>query len=120
VTLSDGIQVAVGAHGLWKVKLHAAIDKETGAFTVAGAGVDHKCDCGKFLHTQVDAELKKSAYWRRCRDLHARFHQEAARVLQLALAGKKAAAQEAMDPDSEFARISRSLTAEMLKWRSAV
>jgi hypothetical protein len=112
------MQVAVGAHGLWKVRLRAAIDKGTGTFTVATVAADHECDFGKFLFTTVAPEVRNSPHWRKCRDLHARFHREASSVLQLALAGKKEAAEQAMDSESEFARLSRSLIAAMLKWRS--
>jgi hypothetical protein len=116
VLLTDEIRAALGSHGLWKGRLRAAVDKGSSALTVAAVETDQGCDLGKFLYTVVDP-AEQTAHWRKCRDIHAKFHREAARVLQLALAGKKAAAEEAMLPESEFARMSRALTAEMLKWR---
>jgi hypothetical protein len=52
-------------------------------------------------------------------DLHSKFHQSAARVLQLAVSGNQEAAKKEMDPESEFFKLSRSLTAEMLKWQAS-
>ena len=119
MTLTEEIVAAMGAHGHWKGRLRAAVDKGTSTFTVSTVAVDNLCDFGKFLHTKVDPAAKQSAHWRRCQDLHARFHKEAGRVLQLALAGKKGMAEEAMNAHSEFAKVSRELAAAMLKWRSA-
>jgi hypothetical protein len=54
---------------------------------------------------------------RAVRELHARFHLEAARVLELALAGKRGEATAAMALGSPFATVSSKLTAAMTAWR---
>ena len=77
-----------------------------------------ECAFGKFLYSNTDPAVRNSAHWRTCLDLHSRFHQSAARVLQLAVNGNKEAAKKEMDPQSEFIKLSRTLTAEMLKWQA--
>ena len=119
MSLSDEIQEAIGAHGLWKGRLDTAIETGSCKFTVATVAQDSQCAFGKFLYSSTDPAIRNSAHWRTCLDLHSRFHQSAARVLQLALNGNKDAAQQAMDPQSDFFKLSRSLTAEMLKWQAS-
>jgi methyl-accepting chemotaxis protein len=119
LTLSEEIQAAIGAHGAWKLRLRTAVDTGTSTFTVSAVGVDNQCDFGKFLHTKVDPATKNSAQWRKCRDLHAQFHKAAAGVLQLALAGKKEVAKEALGAQGEFTTVSRALSAAMLEWKTA-
>ena len=117
MSLSDEIQEAIGAHGLWKGRLHTAIETGSCKFTVASVGQDSQCAFGKFLYSNADPAIRNSPHWRTCLDLHSKFHQAAARVLQLALTGNQEAAKKEMDPQSEFFRLSRTLTAAMLKWR---
>jgi hypothetical protein len=120
MSLSDEIQTAIGAHGLWKGRLLTAIDTGTSKFTVATVAQDTECAFGKFLYANADPAIKNSPQWRTCVDLHSKFHQCAARVLQLALTGNQAAAKKEMDGQSEFLKLSRALTAEMVKWRGSV
>jgi len=94
-----------------------AIETGNSKFTVASVAQDSECAFGKFLYSNTDPAIKSSAHWRTCLDLHSRFHQSAARVLQLAVSGNKEAAKKEMDPQSEFFKLSRTLTAAMLKWR---
>ena len=117
MSLSHEIQEAIGAHGLWKGRLHTAIETGSCKFTVAAVAQDSECAFGKFLHSSTDPAVKNSTHWRTCVDLHSRFHQSAARVLQLAVTGNKEAAQKEMDPQSDFFKLSRALTAEMMKWQ---
>ena len=119
MSLSDEIQEAIGAHGLWKGRLHTAVETGNSKFTAASVAEDSQCAFGKFLYSNTDPAIRNSAHWRTCLDLHSRFHQSAAHVLQLVLNGNKEAAQKAMDPQSDFFKLSRSLTAEMLKWQAS-
>jgi hypothetical protein len=113
MSLSDEIEEAVGAHGLWKGRLHTAIETGSCKFTVASVVQDSQCAFGKFLYSNADPAIRNSPHWRTCLDLHSKLHQSGARVLQLALTGNKEAAKKEMDSQSEFFRL--SLTAEMLK-----
>ena len=118
-TLPDEIRGALGAHGRWKIRLHAAIEAGNGAFTVAEVEGEHLCDLGKFLHHRVPMAARRSGHWRRCMDLHAQFHKAAARALQMALDGKKEAALAEWEASGKMAALSRALTGELLDWQAA-
>lgn len=118
MSLSDEIQAAIGSHGLWKGRLHTAIETGSSKFTVASVAQDSECAFGKFLYSNTDPAVRNSVHWRTCLDLRSRFHQSAARVLQLAMNGNKEAAKKEMEAQSEFIKLSRTLTAEMLKWQA--
>jgi hypothetical protein len=121
MNLSDQIQAAIGAHGLWKTRLRVAIQSGESDFSVAVVKQDDQCDFGKWLRGDgPDAQAKQSPQYARCVDLHRRFHLLTAGVLALALAGKKAEASNAVDINSDFARNSAELTLHLIEWRAAV
>ena len=60
---------------------------------------------------------KQSFHWSNVMNLHADFHKEAARVLQLALTGHKDEAEAAIAFKSEYAKLSAHLTEGMIKWK---
>lgn len=64
-------------------------------------------------------EQKAEASHEPVRQLHARFHKEAARILDLALSGKFEEAEEAVALESEFLKLSRELTRNMMDWAKA-
>ena len=114
------IQAAIGAHGIWKQRLRAAITQGASEYSVSKVQADNQCDFGKFLYEKLDSDKRNSQEYRRCRELHAQFHKAAARVLELALAGKKDEANQAMGVQSEFAKVSSSLTNAMVGWQKAI
>lgn len=115
----DEITKAIGAHGLWKQRLRQAIDTGKSDFTVEKVRPDNNCDFGKWLHGLAAGD-KTSAHWKTVQELHANFHQEASRVLDLALKGKKPDAEKGIAPDSPFAKVSTSLTGAMMKWKESI
>jgi methyl-accepting chemotaxis protein len=115
----EEISKAIGAHGMWKQRLRSAIDTGKSDFATERVRPDNLCDFGKWLHG-LPATDKSALDWKTVQNLHARFHLEAARVLDLALKGKKTEADRLMTADSEFGRISQSLTTAMMKWKSSL
>lgn len=112
---AEEIKKAIGAHGMWKVRLRSAVDTGKSEFTVDKVKADNNCDFGKWLHGLPEGE-KKSLSWTKVRDLHAKFHVEAAKILESALAGKKEAAAKGLDTASEFSKLSANLTGAMMSW----
>lgn len=115
------IDKAIYAHGMWKIRLKTAID--TGAFDtpVDTIRVDNQCAFGKWLYGEtLDAADRASIDYQAVRKLHAEFHQAAARVAELALAGRKPEAEKLMGPDAEFASVSMKLTMAMMDWKQHV
>lgn len=117
-TLEDQISAAIGAHGLWKGRLRAAIDNGKSDVSIDAVGDDHQCSFGKWLYgPELNAQDKSSSQYRRCVDLHRRFHAAAAAVLSFALAGKKQEASQALEGDGDFKKVSTELTRALLDWK---
>lgn len=118
MSFKDEIAAAVGAHGMWKSKLKDAIQTGKSDAVPAIVRMDDKCKFGQWLHgAAIPASAKSAPGYRECVDLHAKFHVAAAKVLEFALAGKKAEAQAAIAMGSEFASLSAKLTDAMMRWQ---
>lgn len=114
-TTMDQIKAAIGAHGLWKGRLLNAIDTGTCDCDQHKVARDDQCDFGKWLHGTIDAALKATPNYAAVRDQHARFHKEAAKVLNFALAGQKDAAKKALAAD--YAAASSELLRLLMAWK---
>jgi hypothetical protein len=115
------IQKAIAAHAGWKSRLRAAVD--TGKFDVAPAVIrtDNQCEFGKWMHgTDFSAADKLTRNYRAAMELHAKFHQEAAKVAELATSGHKDEACLAMGLEGSYTKASSALTKELVAWRLAL
>lgn len=117
MSLSDEINKAVGAHGMWKTRLVAAIESGKCEIPAEKAGKDDQCDFGKWLYgTTISAQDKASADYAKIRDLHKQFHGVCGKILECVAAGKKDGCQQMLD--GEFKAISTKLTSAMVEWKS--
>lgn len=115
----DQIARAIGAHGLWKERLRRAIENGHIEVSVDQARVDNACEFGQWLYS-LGSELERSEYAQKVRALHAKFHLEAAAVLEFALSGQKAQAQKSMEMGGPFNAVSMELIRAMIEWQKAV
>lgn len=106
---------ALGAHATWKSKLQAAIEVGKCDHTVAEVRRDDACQFGRWLHATPG--LLQDQRYTTVKALHSRFHEEAARVLAMALAGEKEAALAEVAVGKPFSAISAALTREVVAWR---
>lgn len=113
------IEKALAAHGAWKQRLRAAIEAGRSDFVVAVVQVDDQCEFGKWLYG-LDAVEKAHPRAMKIRALHADFHREAGRILAMALAGKKADAEAAVAPTSQFGKMSGALALELNGWMQKI
>lgn len=121
MSLAEQINKAIGAHGMWKQRLRSAIESGKSEFTIADTGRDNLCEFGKWLYgTSLSAADKASVEYKLVRDLHARFHQSAAKVLSRALAGDRAGAEASIGNAGEFTSVSADLTRAMMGWKAKV
>ncbi|MGP0047572.1 MAG: CZB domain-containing protein [Solirubrobacteraceae bacterium] len=97
--------------------LGSAIASGKSEFDVATVRQDDKCDFGQWLNHSSAAQDRTSAHYKAAKQLHADFHTEAARVLALAVGGKKAEAEQGMALGSTFATTSGKLTHELMAWK---
>ena len=115
----DKIVQAIAAHAKWKFRLREAIEAGTSEWTVNDVQTDNRCEFGIWLQA-LPAEDRKSEHWKTVRQLHAEFHQQAAEVLRLALAGRREEAEAAIAQGSRFAKTTTKLTITMTAWRKAL
>ncbi|MCA8975574.1 MAG: CZB domain-containing protein [Planctomycetes bacterium] len=116
-TLLQGqISAAIGAHGLWKGHLLNAISSGKCEHDAAHVEADDRCEFGKWLHQTIDAISKSAPHYAQVVELHARFHQEAARILRMVEAGNTDGAKAAMN--AEYTDISGQLVQQLMAWKS--
>ena len=115
----EQIDKALLAHGAWKQQLNAAIGTSASQFTVAQLRADNLCEFGKWFHSlppdvqsaQIPASIKK---------LHAEFHLEASKILDLALKGRKDQALEALGQGQAYNKLSGQLMLAMRQWENTL
>ena len=113
------INRGIAAHARWKYRLFDAVETGRSEWTVEGIRSDDQCEFGRWLGSLSAADLSDE-HCVKVKAMHTEFHQVAAEVLSLALAGRKEEAQEAIALGSRFALVSSNLTMAMSDWKEAV
>lgn len=117
---NENIEKAIAAHGAWKDRLTNTIASGTSDFDPEVVKQPDKCEFGKWLYGgDISSEAKVTVYYTKSVDLHAKFHVEASKILSLALQGNKADAEGLMGDDSEFIKLSSTLTDLLNEWKAA-
>jgi hypothetical protein len=84
---------------------------------IATIKADKQCDFGKWLYgPAITKKQKNSEQYREVQELHAVFHETAAKVAQLAISGEKAHAMKMLEANGEFTVASAELTTSMIAW----
>lgn len=102
---------AIEAHAAWRERLATAITARGEGLDLRVVAADDQCELGRLLHRLGEAggpalaELKAE---------HARFHQHAARIVQMAKDGRVLAAQRALQ--GEYEAISGELMHLLHDW----
>jgi hypothetical protein len=121
MTNVEALQKAIAAHSGWKARLRTAVS--TGKFEIATDTVkaDNQCEFGKWLYgSELSSAEKQSEHYRTVKQLHAQFHQEAAKVVELATSGQKETAEKAIALGGSYGKASQALTEAMVKWRESL
>ena len=113
------IDKAIAAHARWKSHLRQAIETGKSEWTADRVRPDNLCEFGHWLLEQPVPQ-RMTEHYKTVHDLHARFHLEAAHVLELALAGRRETATSAMAMGSPFATVSSKLTTALTAWKKAM
>jgi methyl-accepting chemotaxis protein len=114
--LEQQINKAMAAHNAWKQRLLDAIQTGRSEHDPAKVSKDNQCDFGKWLYSLPPA-VQRTEHWQNVRALHAEFHKEAGRVLELALAGRQAEARQSLEHGGEFTRRSAALIEALMRWK---
>ncbi len=115
--ISEQINLAIAGHSMWKRRLRTAIEIGKSGFKPEIVKQDDKCDFGKWLHSELSPEFRASPGFEKIARLHADFHIEAARILQLALGRDQAEARSAMESLGTYASLSARLTTSLMEWK---
>ena len=114
------LQDAISSHSAWKSRLRNAIVNRRIDVPVATVKADNQCQFGKWLHGQeLPPAEKQTERYRTVKQLHAQFHEEAAKVAQFAIAGQRDAAESALGMSGEFGRASSALVSALSDWKAA-
>lgn len=81
------IREAADSHLAWTEQFRASIKARTISEEVATCAYDDLCGFGKWLYN-LDEPVKVSPAYRRVKDMHYRFHAEAAEIVRLMKAGR--------------------------------
>jgi hypothetical protein len=111
------IDAAIAAHDKWKADLLAAIEAGSSELEPDDVRADGLCAFGEWL-SSAGPDLRASLHFERGCDLHARFHEAAADVLALAVAGKGPKALTSLEFGSDYVKASVLLVDEMEFWRA--
>lgn len=113
------IDAAIAAHGYWKVRLKEAIRTGTSEFKPTLVRMDSQCEFGKWLYQSISPGDKNSPNYATVKELHAKFHKEAGRILELAISKKNVEAEQGIALGSEFARLSAEMVRTLSAWKNA-
>lgn len=119
MSTKEAIKKGIAAHGMWKQRLIKAIESGQSEWTPAVVCQDNQCEFGKWLYS-CTAEEKSSPHYNNVKELHAKFHQSAAKVLTLALDKKVNQAKQEIASGSDYSNHSKALTMEMMTWETKV
>jgi len=114
------IRKAIMAHAEWKTRLQKAIETGKVDVSVAKARSATDCQLGAWLTgTDLTAVEKRTDHYQTIKRLHAKFHEEAARIVQLIMVGQKEAATKSLGLLGEYSVASAALTNALAKWEAA-
>lgn len=119
MSLKKEIQSAIAMHSMWKARLDNCI--ETGEFDtpVHVVEMDNQCYLGKWLYGEsIPSAIRQSEAYQTVKESHARFHQVAAKVVELALEGNKEEAYRLMSGNGEYTKATTDLVNKMMVWAS--
>ncbi|HEY9766210.1 MAG TPA: methyl-accepting chemotaxis protein, partial [Chroococcales cyanobacterium] len=117
--LTTKLREALQQHDLWKTRLLSAIQTGSSEFQAEKVRTKDGCAFGKFFYG-LDKEFKDNLHAPKIEELHARFHVEAAQVLEIALQGRRIEALKRMDLESEFNRVSTDLARVIWDWMACL
>ncbi len=119
MTKVDEIEQAISVHEMWKGKLKQAIETGKCDCTPDSIKVDNGCSFGKWLYERVDPVDKDSVKYKLMLDIHAQFHQQAGKILALALDSKSEEAEKLMQLDGQFYSLSKQLIEHLHIWKES-
>ena len=111
------IKDALIAHSNWKKRLQDAVETGQSEYKVDIVKKDNACQFGQWLNS-LSKEDMESEDFLKAKNLHAKFHNIAGEILELALTGKKEEAVMRMQIGKLYSRISGEMTFALNLWKN--
>jgi len=112
----ENIDTAIASHEAWKARLLGVIEAGTSEWGPQTVKADNLCDFGGWLYA-CSPQRKASPHYDVIKRIHAQFHIEAGRILDIALRGDRNNAIAELAEGRHYAEISASLIDELLNWK---
>jgi methyl-accepting chemotaxis protein len=116
---ADGISKATHAHTQWFSKMQNAIRTGASDFDPSKVVTDNNCEFGKWMYGPLAAHRGGTAIFEEIKDLHAEFHKETGRILDMALRGDKVGATKLIAADSMSKQLSGGLVKKLTELKAA-
>jgi hypothetical protein len=113
----ERIDAALASHEFRKGWLASVIESGSSEWGPQTVKADNHCDLGRWLYA-CPPEEKAMPHYDVVKHLHAQFHIEAGRILDIALRGDRDNAIAEMAEGRRYAEISAALIAELLNWKA--
>lgn len=107
---------AIWTHHTWVSILRRAIAQRCCEHTVAAIRDAGNCEIGRWLNDEISPEFRATELYSSTHRTHERFHEEAAGVLRLALAGDKPAALARMERGGTFFLAAANMRSVLYEW----
>jgi hypothetical protein len=113
----ERIDAALTSHEFRKGWLSSVIESGSSEWGPQRVKADNQCDLGKWLYACSPQEKAMPCY-DVVKHLHAQFHIEGGRILDIALRGDRDNALAEMAEGRRYAEISAALVHELLNWKA--
>ncbi len=110
------ITKALQMHGLWKHKINNAIKNGNANIDIGEVQNDKACEFGKWFY-ELPLEVREDEVVKNIGELHALFHSEVAKILNLVKDGQIDEAKKANEIGGKFSQISGKLVISLEKWK---
>ena len=112
----ERIDAALASHEFRKGWLSSVIESGSSEWGPETVKADNQCDLGRWLYA-CSAREKAMPRYDVIKQMHAQFHIEAGRILDIALRGDRDNAIAEMAKGRPYAEISASLMNELRSWK---
>ncbi len=106
---------AIRAHVQWKMRLRMQLDGRGEKISRDEVARDNACELGRWIYGEGKIYLDDPAYVA-LRDAHARFHEAAAQILELAETGRRQRAEASLET-GEYSKCSTAVVAAIMQMR---
>ncbi len=115
--IANTVYMAIVQHNKWKHQLKEIV--ETGQVGEEYDPDPSHCSFGQWMEENADA-LKAFDKYQQVNELHKQFHDEAGRIVMLALKGEREQAQTSMEYGNEFDHLSQALVKAIIEWHDEI